>query len=83
MIVHSHLRNAIELRVYEMVEGESVSFSQNVSGTKTARRKGDGVVIAPGRNEVDDGFWREWSEQNRGSALAAAFEEEKKKEGQP
>jgi hypothetical protein len=32
-------------------------------------RRGPSVVLRPGRNEVDAGWWHAWSEQNTGSGL--------------
>jgi hypothetical protein len=65
VVVVSRLQNAIELRLYDMVEGEHIGFSQNVSGTPTARRNGDGVHVKPGRNRIDGEFWRKWFEANK------------------
>lgn len=67
--VTSALENRIQLRLYELVDGEHVSFSQNPTGTPTARRKGDAVTVTPGENEIDAGFWREWVKQNEGGNL--------------
>ena len=76
VVVHNCLGNKVELRLHEMSDGEHASFSQNVSGVATARRKGAGVVMLPGRNEVDVDFWREWVDQNRGSDLLNVLVEE-------
>lgn len=75
--VHSHFPAPLELRLYEMHDGEHAGFSQNVTGTPTARRLGDGVVIRPGRNEIEADFWSAWTEQNKGGALSRHLTEEK------
>jgi hypothetical protein len=74
--VRSKLENAVELRLFEMLDGDHVSYSQNPSGP-TARRKGDGVVLRPGiLTEVDEEFWNEWSRQNENTGLAEHIEAE-------
>jgi len=84
IVVHSRLRNAIELHVDEMFDGESGAYSINPGDLKTAKRKGDAVELRPGRNEIDADFWREWAEQNKdgGFLISGSLraEEERKKE---
>lgn len=47
------------------------------TGIMVARRRGVPVVLTEGRNEVDDEFWRQWAEQNKGSDLLTHIIEDK------
>jgi len=71
--VHSGLQNAIELRLHDMVAAEHGAYSIN-PGIHTARRRDvPHVIVRPGLNEIDAAFWKEWDEQNEGTALRGAL----------
>lgn len=59
--VRCPFRNGISLHIDEFVEGPM--------GIKTARPKGDAVVLKEGDNEVSAEFWRAWSEQQKDMGL--------------
>jgi hypothetical protein len=65
--IRSHLKNAVELKIHQMVDnGDGV-------GVQVARQVGDAVVLRPGRNDVDGDWWDKWLSQHRGTPLAASF----------
>jgi hypothetical protein len=74
-VVHCRRSSGIVLRLYDMVDGPL--------GIKSARPKGDAVTLVPGRNEVDDEFWKAWLDGNKDDALlrdgVVRAEEEKEK----
>jgi hypothetical protein len=67
MIIRSRLENSVELRIHEMRDnGDGI-------GVKVARQVGDGVVLKPGVNQVDDAWWRQWSSDNIDNPLHGHF----------
>jgi hypothetical protein len=79
--VHNKHENAVELRVYDMSDDDGqVGFAVNVTGLKTARRRGQEVVLKPGENDIDADFWHDWVEQNKGTGLVTLFHEVERKE---
>lgn len=62
-IVHCEHANGLSLRLYQAIDGPL--------GTKEFRAdpKSMPVDLKPGRNEIDDKFWRAWLEQNKGNDL--------------
>lgn len=71
-VVHCRHANGVVLQLHEVVEGPL--------GGKEMRRVGPSMELRPGRNEVDDSFWKAWSDQNKGGALGRMVEEEQQPE---
>lgn len=82
VVVTSRLRNAVSLRVDEMVGVDThgqIGYAAAAPGEKMARQKGDRIELRPGRNEVDADFWREWQAQNKDGELAKHLDPESEK----
>ena len=65
-IIHSRVQNRVALRLDKMVDLPL--------GIKEARQEGDAVEVWPGRNEIDDAFWKKWCEQNKDGMLIKHFD---------
>ena len=64
-VVYCSHANGVVLRRYETVDGPL--------GTKEIRADAKflPVELKPGRNEIDDDFWRAWLDQNKGGDLVS------------
>ena len=76
VVVHCNHGSGVVLRLHETVDGPL--------GTKEIRQdaKASPVELRTGRNEIDDGFWQAWSEQNKDSSLITGKIIEQEKDAQ-